>query len=37
MMEIFIVLLYLIGFFLLGLAALGILINIIKSNFPDED
>lgn len=35
MMGFFIGLLYLIGFFLLGLAALGIVINIIKSNFPD--
>lgn len=36
MMGFFIGLLYLIGFILLGFAVLGIVINIIKSNFPDE-
>lgn len=36
-MGFFIGLLYFIGFILLGFAVLGIVINIIKSNFPDED
>lgn len=35
-MEFFIGLLYLVGFILLGFAILGIIINIINSNFPDD-